>query len=1098
MDTLEACLTPNAVREALVSLPRDLPKTYDRMMESIPPQYKDDSIRLLQFIVNCQQPLIPAEAVEILATRPDRHQNRLRFDPEDRLFNSSHIERYCPGMIHIVPVTDEDPDKDDHIHRWEEVHLTHFSVKEYLTKIDTFCELDSAIVITETLINYLYDVKGPLYRVRADFPLAIRAENIWCEFARRAQTVEKIVQMTAKLLFSRSNVLKHYRISQQPAVDWYCSSGRRSKRLYKTLWYHDRAEDGFSKACLGGLHSTVAYMMEDPEFNVPAEDKEVYLMQAIFNQYPEVAEVLLEYGASPDASHSDGSAVYQASRWGFDRLVRKLIKAGADLSGDTLDLFGNLTSALCAASENGHLEIVQDLLKAGHHVRIQDALQRAVGNGHDAIVELLIDWGACEAEPIHDHVLEMAAFRGTIQLVCRLLDARPDGYDKNKLNNALSRACEAGRVDIVRLLVSRGAQADRSINFQYEDSKYDDKSAFKHGFRIHHIKSQNCLVLAAQSGNEDVVNMLLDEEFNLSQVLDLNKELEVNTSIYVGEAFVMALLGCHQSVIITLLDAMVNHAHTDEIAALRAASEDENQHILRGFSDAMEHDMKRRKFPDFPWVVEQLHKLLLGHHKHILQALLKEAGIDYLARDPNSEDLLLPLEVAAHVGSVAAVAQFIQAGVDLNIGKPLYYAVVNGHEHVVRLLLDRGANANLIAAKLYSDLDYPLLFHACSAKRTVVSDSIAYTLLDHGADYNYVDHWGNTALHLAAGTGRVGVVERLLNLGSGVCKMDKEDRTPLQVASNTDTIRVLLLAGSNANARADTGWTPLHNAASQGNPDGIELLLRYRAKVNVPTEDGRTALHTALRARIAFDQNILQVAKLLLEKGADINAVDNEGMSPFQMATGPDLSQATVDIISMLIAHGANVNSQNNYGSTALHEVEDSVEWADLLLDHGVTIDARDGKGRTALFSAFQGTVGREILTRFGDETFALRDPLKPGYLDVARFLIERGADVKILTKRGETMLHAMNLNTLSLCPILLERGVPINALTTEGWSPIAFTLSRISKIRERNLNRETEYYFVKLALSEIQAMREVIKLLVEKGGKNIRNWQEEEYSLEE
>ncbi|KAI1014180.1 hypothetical protein LB504_008873 [Fusarium proliferatum] len=745
--------------------------------------------------------------------------------------------------------------------------------------------------------------------------------------------------------------------------------------------------------------------MEDPNFNVPAKDKEVYLVGAISNRYPEVAEVLLEYGASPDVSHLYGSVVYEASEAGLTELVRKLIKAGADISGDTLDWRGNLTSALCAASENGHLEIVQDLLKAGHHVRIQDSLQRAVGNGHDAIVELLIDWGACEAEPIHDHVLEMAAFRGTTQL--------------------------------------------------------------------------NCLVLAAQSGNEDVVNMLLDEEFNLSQVLDLNKELEVNTSIYVGEAFVMALLGCYQRVIITLLDAMVNHAHTDEIAALRAASEDENQHILRGFSDAMEHDMKRRKFPDFPWVVEQLHKLLLGHHKHILQALLKEAGIDYLARDPDSKDLLLPLEVAAYVGSVAAVAQFIQAGVDLNIGKPLYYAVVNGHEHVVR------------------DIDYPLLFHACSAKRTVVSDSIAYTLLDHGADYNYVDHWGNTALHLAAGTGRVGVVERLLNLGSGVCKMDNEGRTPLQVASNTDTIRVLLLAGSNANARADTGWTPLHNAASQGDPDGIELLLRYRAKVNVPTEDGRTALHTALRARIAFDQNILQVAKLLLEKGADVNAVDNEGMSPFQMATGTDLSQATVDIISMLIAHGANVNSQNNYGSTALHEVEDSVEWADLLLDHGVTIDARDGKGRTALFSAFQGTVGREILTRFGDETFALGDPLKPGYLDVARFLIERGADVKILTKRGETMLHAMNLNTLSLCPILLERGVPINALTTEGWSPIAFTLSRISKIRERNRNRKPEYYSVRLALSEIQAMRRVIKLLVEKGGKNIRNWQEEEYSLE-
>ncbi|KAF5531520.1 hypothetical protein FPHYL_13916 [Fusarium phyllophilum] len=178
MDTLEACLTPNAVREALVSLPRDLPKTYDRMMESIPSQYKSDSIRLLQFIVNCEQPLSLAEAVEILATRPDRHHDRLRFDPENRLFNFSHIERYCPGMIQIVTTTDEGLDEMGDMCRGEEVHLTHFSVKEYLTKIDTFFELNSAVVITETLINYLYDVKEPLYRVRADFPLAIRAADI--------------------------------------------------------------------------------------------------------------------------------------------------------------------------------------------------------------------------------------------------------------------------------------------------------------------------------------------------------------------------------------------------------------------------------------------------------------------------------------------------------------------------------------------------------------------------------------------------------------------------------------------------------------------------------------------------------------------------------------------------------------------------------------------------------------------------------------------------------------------------------------------------------------------------------------------------------
>ncbi|KAK2692596.1 hypothetical protein QWA68_007305 [Fusarium oxysporum] len=95
--------------------------------------------------------------------------------------------------------------------------------------------------------------------------------------------------------------------------------------------------------------------------------------------------------------------------------------------------------------------------------------------------------------------------------------------------------------------------------------------------------SECSLVSAAKSGNEHHVQMLLDNVFDLSRVVDLRQESKVTTSIYVKKAFVAALQGCHQRVITTLLDAMVNHAHTGEYATLSAASEVQNQHILREF-----------------------------------------------------------------------------------------------------------------------------------------------------------------------------------------------------------------------------------------------------------------------------------------------------------------------------------------------------------------------------------------------------------------------------------------------------------------------------------------------------------------------------------
>lgn len=69
--------------EALASLPQDLNETYQRMIDYIPRNLKDDAIRLLQFLLHSKQPLTLAEAKEVIATQTKNKSQG--FDKKRRL-----------------------------------------------------------------------------------------------------------------------------------------------------------------------------------------------------------------------------------------------------------------------------------------------------------------------------------------------------------------------------------------------------------------------------------------------------------------------------------------------------------------------------------------------------------------------------------------------------------------------------------------------------------------------------------------------------------------------------------------------------------------------------------------------------------------------------------------------------------------------------------------------------------------------------------------------------------------------------------------------------------------------------------------------------
>ncbi|KAK0705582.1 ankyrin repeat-containing domain protein, partial [Lasiosphaeris hirsuta] len=131
----------------------------------------------------------------------------------------------------------------------------------------------------------------------------------------------------------------------------------------------------------------------------------------------------------------------------------------------------------------------------------------------------------------------------------------------------------------------------------------------------------------------------------------------------------------------------------------------------------------------------------------------------------------------------------------------------------------------------------------------------------------------------AAADGQDNDIERLLEEDSeGVNTQNSEGQTPLHLAvqnKQLSTTRLLVQKGPNIEAADNEGNRPLYVAAEAGFHDGAKLLLESQALVESNNSNtGLTALHKAVHG------DHLEIAKLLLQHGADVNAKDPEGRTP--------------------------------------------------------------------------------------------------------------------------------------------------------------------------------------------------------------------------
>lgn len=137
------------------------------------------------------------------------------------------------------------------------------------------------------------------------------------------------------------------------------------------------------------------------------------------------------------------------------------------------------------------------------------------------------------------------------------------------------------------------------------------------------------------------------------------------------------------------------------------------------------------------------------------------------------------------------------------------------------------------------------------------------------------------------------------------------------------------------------GYTPLHEAAAHGRSEIAALLLDYGADINARTASGLTPLYEAVLS------NHIHSVYFLLSHGARTSFAQAGETTPLHGAVIRGYRESA----HLLLAHGADVNARARSGRTSLHwaALKGYATIVDLLLRYGAEIDIRDELGRTPL-----------------------------------------------------------------------------------------------------------------------------------------------------
>ncbi|KAI9149046.1 Ankyrin-1 [Paramyrothecium foliicola] len=768
---------------------------------------------------------------------------------------------------------------------------------------------------------------------------------------------------------------------------------------------HAKDNDDFcalQHACHNGhLNATKRLIDLGSSISWVADNGDTLLHTAASADRSRIVKLLIELGVDARRTNKlERTPVHNAAMSGASRAVAALLES-SEIELDCPDKIGD--TALSLASYKGFTEIVRLLVRKGARMDVRDEagdtpLHSASRTSSLEVIEFLLESGAdieARNNRLETPLLFAAQYQTALGAV-RVLESRgADIYAKQtKGYTALHKSIASENRLMVRHFLRQGLDVEAQC-----------------------VHGQTPLSRAAELGHADMVSLLLEHGADMeTEGKEEGKERwrPLHYAAYHG----------HLEVVETLLDRGADGFAKDERgngAQLYAKDS--------GHSDISE--LIKRTTP-----ISKKTMAISGAQDH--------NGIIYFST----------------IGDEVNLRRRIEEGSNIHVSdtdgmRPLIAAAKSGVVDAVRLLLDHGANIDetdgygmtaLLWASQYNNLKSveellsreALVDLADSEGQTPLSAAsmrghteVVHLLLEHGANPNSSVHYGKSPLLFAAAGGHLTVVEALLDKGADIRFISSTGDTAFYLAKS---------AGNNRLVRLLRG----HMGRSTGNDTQTHKTRRF----NKQTTKNILRLPELMQA---VRKGRIPEMKRLLVTGLDLHGTQELGI-PIICAAQNGQNKA----VRLLISKGADLNARDEAGSTALHAAarQDHADTVRLLCDHGSALDYQDKLQRTPLLLAAENgnqeslqallSCGARLEVKCEKGRTALGYAASGGYLEAVQSLCEAGANLNAGDQHGYTPLSiAVDAGEFRVSRLLLERGARMRPLSSTNLSPLCLAVKR-------------------------------------------------------